>query len=381
MAYFIIGWVILWISSGGIGVAVLNWLGDPTSFRIGDRIILAEWIGVMLLSIVLLFVSLVLPLSPWTGIAVTACLLGGALLPSQNRQTIWSLTQHSLSIGRLRWVQCILLIGGWAIAAAMTQQVTWIDTGLYHAGTIQWLSKFGTVPGVALIHDRFSFTSSWFALAAPFNPNHIDFRAVAITNSFLMLLSGIHLVIVFRHIAQQRSILADWFVSIFYIFVFLALIGIDLIAGIMVSPSPDAVILLLAGITGWFSQVLLTPSAYSPSGYSRNPKAIQTQFAPVLVMLGVSAIAIKLSGIPILAVVLLFYAQIVNRQMRSWFQAVLIMIVGLLPVALFIHLTPSALTSPGQSLTRSQIRKWLISKAGCTGLESRRPEHLTFRGY
>jgi hypothetical protein len=350
MVYFIVGWIILWISSGCIGAAVLDYLGDPNSLRIGDRIILAEWIGVMVLSIILLAVSLVLPLSPWISLGITILLVSGSLSSSHTRNTLHRLIQNFLSTGKLCWVQCILLLGGWAIAAVMTRQVTWIDTGLYHAGAIQWLSRFGAVPGVALIHDRFSFTSSWFALAAPFNPVGIHSQAIAIANGFLMLLSSIHLTVALRHIIQGRAILADWFISIFYIFIGLATIGISLITDIFISPSPDAVIFLLAGITSWLGQVLHSPSIEAESPNLPNSTVFQNQFSPILLLLGVSAIAIKLSGIPILAVVLLFYVRTGSFQIRSLLQVILILLIGLAPVALFGIVTSGCAFYPSHTL-------------------------------
>src|SRR5690349_13277324 len=61
----------------------------------------------------------------------------------------------------------------WPIAAAMTyvasSPVRLYDTALYHQPAIEWMSAQGLVPGLALVHFRFGFTSSWLALTSLFN--------------------------------------------------------------------------------------------------------------------------------------------------------------------------------------------------------------------
>lgn len=69
------------------------------------------------------------------------------------------------------------------IANLTTQRVTWYDVGLYHFGSIRWLAEHGAVPGLALINSKFGFTSSWFALAAPFNPEIFGSRVSAVTKA------------------------------------------------------------------------------------------------------------------------------------------------------------------------------------------------------
>lgn len=43
------------------------------------------------------------------------------------------------------------------------------DTDLYHAQSIRWLEEYGIVPGLANLHNRFAYNSSYFPLAALFS--------------------------------------------------------------------------------------------------------------------------------------------------------------------------------------------------------------------
>ncbi|MGB7441936.1 MAG: hypothetical protein WA919_12765 [Coleofasciculaceae cyanobacterium] len=51
------------------------------------------------------------------------------------------------------------------------------------------MSEFGAVPGIALIHHIFSFTSSWFALAAPLNAEVFGSHDSAVTNGFIFFIA------------------------------------------------------------------------------------------------------------------------------------------------------------------------------------------------
>lgn len=43
------------------------------------------------------------------------------------------------------------------------------DTGSYHIQMIKWVEEYGTVPGIANLHERYGFNSSWFTSIAAFN--------------------------------------------------------------------------------------------------------------------------------------------------------------------------------------------------------------------
>jgi hypothetical protein len=43
------------------------------------------------------------------------------------------------------------------------------DTGSYHIQMIKWVEEYGTVPGIANLHERYGFNSSWFISIASFN--------------------------------------------------------------------------------------------------------------------------------------------------------------------------------------------------------------------
>lgn len=61
----------------------------------------------------------------------------------------------------------ILFIVLMLITLRYAVQTTWhYDTGLYHAQAIQWIEKYGVVPGLGNLHERFAYNSSFMCLQA-----------------------------------------------------------------------------------------------------------------------------------------------------------------------------------------------------------------------
>lgn len=55
------------------------------------------------------------------------------------------------------------------------------DTESYHIQMVQWIEQYGSVPGIANLHERFGFNSSWFSSIAVF---HFSFKKI---NNFTAL--------------------------------------------------------------------------------------------------------------------------------------------------------------------------------------------------
>lgn len=294
MLYFIVVWLLLGSLSWIIGIGVLNHLQAHQFNRGGDRLVVALWLGVLLLAVSLLATSLVTPLSPLVGFAAAAILCSSVLLMPNTRLEVW----RGLAQVRKWWIGGGL-VGAVGIAALMAQPVTWVDTGLYHYSLIQWLGRFGTVPGLALIFSNLGFSSSWFALAAPLNAAVFQARVSAVTNGFACLLLGLQLVICLRYILIGKSRLSDRFMAVFLSVLMLTVVNFKSLSVILVSPSPDMPILFLVGVIAWSLLVLVnTPKSPIPdNGFSEG----------VPLILAAAAVTLKLSALPLLLVVWLYF--------------------------------------------------------------------------
>ena len=57
------------------------------------------------------------------------------------------------------------------------------DTESYHLQMVKWIHSFGTVPGIANLHERYGFNSAWFSLIALFTPSESNFNTYTALNA------------------------------------------------------------------------------------------------------------------------------------------------------------------------------------------------------
>lgn len=164
-------WV-LWIGAfAGLGLIALQPFARSIEMR--DRVDAGLWLGLALTLLFATAASLVGPLGGTLGILVCSvvCVVGWAVL-------IVVVVRHggpalrsfigSLSVRRIPTLITVGLLGlallllvRFAAAAPMDA-----DAGLYRLGAINYASSYGTVPGLANLHDRFGFNSSLWPFAA-----------------------------------------------------------------------------------------------------------------------------------------------------------------------------------------------------------------------
>ena len=280
MLFFIVAWTGLTVACFIIGSAVVTGVKADCFER--DRFILSVWLGVVILAVALLAVSLVLPLSALVGVVVTFCLLAIALLVGHPGGSALSVKGALGFFG---------VASGVAVFTA--REVPLYDTGLYHFQSIRWLSQFGAVPGLASFHYRLGFTSSWFALAAPFNAGIFEARVGAFLGGFALLLATVQFLISGVRIFLNQERFEDWFVITFFFLCLSILIWEE----ITISSSTDLPIIILTGVVSW---AMLLAGQVKPNGATLNAKLIP-------LVLGAGAVSIKLSALPLLFVSGWFY--------------------------------------------------------------------------
>jgi hypothetical protein len=332
MLYFIATWAVLGAASWVIGTALLHLLSANCFEQLGARRFAALWLGLVVMAVTLLGTSLVLPLSPVVGGLVVTSLVAAALLLPKVRHEALSL-RLSLSLP-VFWGTAIVTL---AIAIFMTRQVTWIDTGIYHYGTIRWLAEYGTVPGLALLKKQFGFASAWFALAAPLNPVNLAGRVSALTNGFALLLAIFHFFFSLAQSLTVRARLSDWFVAFFFGLVLPPLLGTHLLSVILVSPSPDIPVIFLTGVVAW--SILITSAQPSPPLTVESERELMPELIPLILAAG--AVTMKLTALPLLLIAGLFYL------LAKPFKAKRLLVGGVVLVGLLLPMLLFSITTSG----------------------------------
>jgi len=309
MLYLLFIWLTLFPVCLSIGLLVLNLCQAEAFNRPGDRYLLAVWLGVILLSISNLAIALILPLSPLVGILIIIIWLLIAILSDKTYQ---ELSGFFTSITPPMLLQGIAL--AIATAAFISQQIIWFDTGLYHLGSINWLRQYGSVTGVALIHSRFGFTSSWFAFSAPLIPDFLGENIGAITNGFVFLITLFWGLISLCHGLSKTPMLADWFAVLFSSLIAFIYLVDNTNGYSVISFSPDTPVALLIGIFTWSILIITNES-----------ENLNSQIIPLILAIG--AFSIKPTAAPLILIAIPFYL----RKTQRLFWTIALTITLLLP--------------------------------------------------
>lgn len=309
MLYSISVWTVLLIGCYVIGLGLLNWLKAYPTARLGDRAVIAVWLGILSLALALLTTALLLPLSPLVG---GIFFLGFLLLALRSKSTRSEVVTFYRQLST--WQLVIYFSIATAIAAFVSQTVTWEDTGLYHYSVIRWLADFGTVPGIALLFANFGFTSAWFAFAAPLNPTILAARASTVANGLIYLLAVLQFGLSLFRIWQRQAQLTDSFIVVCYSCILPIILATDFMSIILISASPDIPSLFLVITTAW--TILLTEAAaretYTAPNNQHHIQADQQNYKfnnhqVVPLLLAVGAVTIKLIALPLLFITGLWF--------------------------------------------------------------------------
>lgn len=292
MLLFLVSWMILTVCAAIVGSAVLAAVKFPIFHHFGDGIITAIWLGLLTFSVTLLGLSILVPLKPGISFTIVAILTGLAGCSKKARDILKIPPGYSTNAA----------ITGTGILAAIaaldsTRLVQAFDTGLYHYQLVRWLSEYGTVPGLALLHFRFGFTSSWFALAAPFDFGPFQGRISGLPGGLAIFLALLHFALAVFRIIQRRAGRADWFLAGGYPLIF----AVCFTWAFEVSLSPDVPVWILTLIVGWLMLLAGGPEAVGSSSLEQDYRWI----LPLILALG--TVTVKLSAAPVAAVAGLFF--------------------------------------------------------------------------
>ncbi len=108
--------------------------------------------------------------TPVNGISAGITILAIFLLSFTRRKTLSpALRQLAAKWQKSSIWSVLLALAAWMLILILNSgPVTMDDTHSYHLQMIKWANEYGTVPGIANLHERFGFNSSWFTLVSFF---------------------------------------------------------------------------------------------------------------------------------------------------------------------------------------------------------------------
>jgi len=183
-------WLIAGFAGWGYGLICFRPESGQDDFTLmaPESVAIRLYFGLLLVSFALLAAALVTNISWWLGLALA---VPGIVIAAKRLSHACPRAVPGDPI----LVNCFYLASGLLILAyfVSTAEVQFFDTGLYHQQMAKWLSDYGLVRGVALIHLCLGLTSSWFAAAATLNHGPLRGREAAIIGGLpfaLMLMSS-----------------------------------------------------------------------------------------------------------------------------------------------------------------------------------------------
>jgi hypothetical protein len=271
--------LLLWLPAvSGWGRGAVRLLNRIQIQVLDEDWLIVHWLGLISLTALATLLNFFVPINWW--IAMGA-MLGGWVLWVLKGGPKAILNDKSLSLVGFIWLG--------VVAFAANHPPASYDSGLYHLQSIEWTSQYALSPGLANLHARFGYNSSWFSLGAILQTPTLVQKSAFILSP--LLLWGMGLAVLQRAtmlLRKERLMISDVFLLICCVGAFAANYW-DNIS----SPSPDwPIFVIVLVMTHIFIRVV------EDRGQSRRSTTL-------LLLLSAFALTVKLSALPLVVFPLL----------------------------------------------------------------------------
>lgn len=233
-------WIICFFTIFFLGFFITQALAQKNIYLSIDTIFFTGFVGLSLLTS---YLSIFSPLN-YVVLFIIMCL--ELLIAIIVRKQLWSYTELSLknlkNISALEKLILLFLI--LLIALYSSYQIMVVDTGSYHAQSIQWIQSFSVVPGLSNLHSRFGFNSMFFPVCSLFTINTSQYAALPTfiiypINSLCLIILLLKTFFSIRESYRNQH----WRTALFGVFI----IGLCMqyLLPIANSPSPDVILSIL----------------------------------------------------------------------------------------------------------------------------------------
>jgi len=228
-----------------------------------------------------------------------------------------------------------------ACAACASGPVFMHDTGMYHYQAIRWLASEGTLPGIAMLHHRLGFSSSWLAASAVFDFGPWEASSATVLNGLLFALMTGHWIAIAGKADRRRE-------DLLLLAGYPVIILLAVFQRMHVSPSPNLPVGVGILLSGWCLEKGARGSA---------------------LMLAASAFAVKANAAPALAIAAVAYWGDVRTRARVYVTGALLALpliaanlissgCPMYPSSLFCLETPSSVGDAAASRVTEETLQW-----------------------
>jgi len=198
------------------------------------------------------------------------------------------------------------------LLTVVVHKITWYDTGLYHAQSIQWIRKYAVVPGLGNIHGRLALNSMFLVISGLF--------IFQIKDVLIFPLNGICYTVLFLKLfflfKSEYASGTKW-KAVFYSVIFL--ISLLIIIPFLNSTSPD----IMCGILIIYAFILIT----SQTEEFNKINYVKTVLLSLVVF---SCVTYKISSLFLVVILLL------NLKKELLKKSLIIIVIGILIITPYI---------------------------------------------
>lgn len=292
MIAVLINWIIIFASASIFGGGILL----LTGMMLKKEVLWKKWDNILVTGIIFMtvyaqFFSVFYKVS--AACCLSLCLLGVPvfilLIYKKNYQRVFPVIKWK----NIQWILlflCIFLIMIWTAL-----RPEHYDTTVYHAQAIRWIEKYGVVPGLGNLHNRFAYNSAFMVLQALFSFRWELDQSLHAVNGFLAVLFVFYAIDSFQWRKEARA--SDLLKAVIILYIVLN-------AGIISSPSSDISTLLF----------VLWINAKWVEGVEREEKELLPYI--FLCVASVFTITLKLSAVS--CVLFIIYPLVMLIKRKSW---------------------------------------------------------------
>lgn len=203
MLFILLQWIVITLitlSFGNIFISVWNKISKrEEQYSFFDTF----WLGLAAVSIILMAVSLFLPISIYI-LIITICIsllywgICRVKLKSFYRQGIASVKQLPV------WGKAALLFSIAVILLYTLSTPLLYDEGLYHLQSMMWNDQYSIIPGLANLHGRLGFNSTFLLLSTLFHYHPSQYGVYFTLNGLCLFIFSAWLI---KQISERESII------------------------------------------------------------------------------------------------------------------------------------------------------------------------------
>ncbi len=205
MLSVILDWIYVLFTTYCLGIGFSVFSGKVLGYR------LRSGAGVLMAGLIMATVYAQV-FSLFAGVAMAANLLLLAvcvlLIFFFHRQMLQLLEERLHQIKPYTFAVILVLFLVWAFFTSRGY-ITY-DTDLYHAQSIRWIEEYGVVTGLGLLHERFAYNSSSFALSALYSMKWLCGQSLHTMGGYFAFLLTLLVLPIARCVKRRRLLWSDY---------------------------------------------------------------------------------------------------------------------------------------------------------------------------